>query len=73
MNYWRTYLWNESGDSVVSEQQILDFYWDHWFGKMLDLGKIDQITPENCIDDWAVVFWAWPDNIGWRKMKDEVA
>ena len=75
MKYWRTNLWNETGgDSVLSEEQILDYYWKYWSEKMRDKGQREEvITKENCIDDWAVVHWAWPDDIGWREMKDEVA
>ncbi len=74
MKYWRTNLWNETGDSVLSEQQILDFYWDYWSAAMRNAGKLEgMITPENCIDDFSVVYWAWPDDIGWRQMKDEVS
>lgn len=72
MKYWRTNLWNETGgDSVLSEQQILDYYWDYWSKKMYSIGKPEKvITKENCIDDWAVIHWAWEDNIRWREMKD---
>lgn len=45
---------------VLSEKEILDRYWSYWSSKMRERGKPeDQITKENCIDEWVVVNWAW--------------
>lgn len=74
MKYWTTNLWSEYGPRTLSEQQILDYYWNWWSTGMHNVNKPEElITPENCIDDWVVIHWAWEDEIGWRKMKDEVS
>lgn len=68
MKYW-TYV--QPGDDggvspvyiTLSEQEILDQYWDYWYGQMCKaLGKEEvdaKWTKQDCIDDWIVVHWAW--------------
>jgi hypothetical protein len=56
--------WDENDQPVVktiTDQQILNEYWDYWKGKMVQkFGEGDKlITQENCIDDWIAVNWAW--------------
>lgn len=43
--------------STVTE--ILDEYWRYWSGEMLRAGKSPMITVDNCVDDFAVIHWAW--------------
>lgn len=44
---------------TMSEEQILDSYWEYWSEKMLESGRItEDINPRNCIDDWRVIHWA---------------
>ena len=61
---------------TLSDKQILDYYWEHWSGQMkrafyekrlMNL-TLDDITPENCIEDWRIVHWA--QRNPWREMKD---
>jgi hypothetical protein len=44
-----------------TEAQILEEYWEYWKGRMEQKygSDYEEITPENCIDDWVVVNWAW--------------
>lgn len=67
MKYW-TYV--ELGDDGVSpvyetlsDQEILDRYWDYWYGRMCEKFGKDHVdatyTKQDCIDDWVVVHWAW--------------
>jgi hypothetical protein len=44
---------------VVTEQDILDQYWDFWSDAMLHVHKSPMITKENCLQDFVVVNWAW--------------
>ena len=44
---------------VMTEKEILDFYWDYWSNKMRKLGKEHLISERSCIDDWIVVNWAY--------------
>lgn len=67
MKYW-TYV--EPGDdgvspvyTTLSEQEILDQYWDYWYGKMCEkFGKEEVDTnwcKQDCIEDWVIIHWAW--------------
>lgn len=63
MNYYKYYDLGPNGErieSVVSEEEILDSYWDWWKGKMIaKYGEESElISPERCIEDWTVVYWA---------------
>ena len=52
----------EYGDDFVrfiTEEEILDIYWDEWYNRMVALERQDQISLENCIEDWVVTNWAW--------------
>jgi len=53
---------------TMSDQEILDYYWDYWSGKMLAEGPNDSCTFENCIIDWCIVHWA--ERNHWREMKE---
>ena len=44
---------------TFSEYQILQSYFDYWYGQMRKVGKLDEINIKNCIDDWVVGHWAW--------------
>ncbi len=44
---------------TISEQQILDHYWEHWYERMKKAGKENEATKEKCIEEWVVVNWAW--------------
>lgn len=49
--------------ATLSEQEILDEYWDYWkermekkFKKKFDRDRANEL---DCITDWCVVNWAW--------------
>ncbi len=44
---------------TMTEREILRQYYEYWRAGMVRIGKLDDITPENCIQDWVVVHWAW--------------
>jgi hypothetical protein len=46
------------GDYIISEEQILEEYWDYWRERMERAGKEDLINPENCIEDFCIINWA---------------
>lgn len=69
MKYWSIGYPDENGNDVVetlSEKEILDQFWDHWYNKMCKkFGKeyVDSnYTEQDCIYDWIVVHWAWESN-----------
>lgn len=64
MRWFEIVEYDEKGDTVqrLSEDDIIDQYWDYWYGKMCEkFGKevVDaKYTKQHCIDDWIVVNWA---------------
>jgi hypothetical protein len=58
MRYWSFYELDSSLETV-SEDKIIKLYWNYWCDRMREVGKEDQITVKNCIEDWAAVYWAW--------------
>jgi hypothetical protein len=51
---------SEAVYQIYSDRAILDTYWDYWSSTMRALGRESQISENNCITDWAAVYWAWP-------------
>lgn len=53
---------NEDVTEILSEDQIIESYWNYWSKKMIEkFGENHpEITRENCINDWIVVHWATP-------------
>lgn len=44
--------------TILSDAAILAQYWDYWQEKMTNIGKIKEISYDNCIKDWVSVHWA---------------
>lgn len=70
--YEVSYLNNDNVDvtEVYTEAEIIQEYWKYWYGKMVDkFGEgHEDITIENCIEDWVVVNWAVDVSIPiWKK------
>ena len=68
----RYYCFNEQSESddptinsvaVISEEEILDKYYDYWYEQMCSkFGQeaVDEnYCKDDCIDDWIIVNWAW--------------
>lgn len=69
----RYYRYNEPKDPenedfraetvTLSEQEILDYYWDYWYNAMCEKHSkeiVDQeYTQKDCVRDWKAVHWAW--------------
>lgn len=43
---------------TLTDDEIIDFYYEYWAGMMRKAGKVDMINRENCIQDFAVIHWA---------------
>lgn len=43
---------------TLSEDQILQIYYEYWSNRMKKVGKEYKISEYNCILDWASVHWA---------------
>lgn len=60
----KTYQYDEydpDGGRIVTitEDEIIEKYWDYWCEQMRRVRKSHMIFRENCIDDFIVVYWAW--------------
>ncbi len=48
---------------TLSEQEILDYYWDYWYNAMCKKHSKETVDKEytqtECIRDWITVHWAW--------------
>ena len=67
----RYYCYNEPGDPefktnvvvTLSEDDIIEQYWDYWYGRMCaKFGQqyVDEnYCKQDCIDDFCVIHWAW--------------
>ena len=67
---------------TLNDREILDYYWNYWseymrrafYDKRLLTGEsngLGLITPERCINDWALAHRA--ERNPWREMKDCIA
>lgn len=68
MKYYTICYPGEHGQHIqetFSEYQVLQSYFDYWYGQMRKVGKLDEVNIENCIQDWVVGHWAWDsDKVG---------
>lgn len=46
---------------VWTEDEIRRLYYPHWIKQMWRVGKQDQISFENCLEDWITIHWASPE------------
>lgn len=62
MKYWEIVYPGGKGENcyeVLSEKEILDYYFPHWCQMMAEAGKDMPPNAEQvCIDDWVVTHWA---------------
>lgn len=62
MKYWEIVYPGGEGENcyeVLSEKEILDYYFPHWCEMMAKAGKDMPPNAEQvCIDDWVVTHWA---------------
>lgn len=65
MKLWTVHYPDDNGKDItetLSEDDILNKYWDYWYDKMCNkFGKdiVDSnYTKQDCIDDWIVINWA---------------
>ena len=51
---------DEPLEITMSEKEIFDTYWPHWYSLMVKKYGNDHplINFENCLEDWVVVNWA---------------
>jgi hypothetical protein len=43
---------------IMSDKEILDYYWDYWCNQMHRVGRGHLINEEDCIMDFATIHWA---------------
>jgi hypothetical protein len=42
---------------IISEEGIIERYWDYWCERMRKVGKESLISRENCIEDFCAIHW----------------
>lgn len=52
------------GDIVLTEEEIIRDYFPYWKNEMVKVGKENEISHKNCLEDFIVVNWA-------QEIKDE--
>ena len=45
-------------ETIMTEDEIIETFWDYWCSRMREVGKEAEISRENCIQDWVVIHWA---------------
>lgn len=61
MKYYTIAFPGEFGQNVLetyTEDQAVASYIKYWSMRMIEAGKGDQISRENCLEDWKTVYWA---------------
>jgi hypothetical protein len=61
MKYYTISYPGELGQHIqetLSEFQILQTYFEYWCGKMIEVGRQDQIGILKCIEDWITIHFA---------------
>lgn len=62
MKYYQFHDTSDDSPKTLSELEILDEYWDYWYGKMCEkYGKeiVDaKYSAQDCIEDWVIINWA---------------
>jgi len=44
---------------TLSEQEILDYYWDYWYTNMCGKFNKTEYSIKSCLKDWKVAHRAW--------------
>lgn len=45
-------------EHILSEDEIIAVYFEHWKGRMIEAGRGNLISERKCIEDWVCVNWA---------------
>lgn len=48
-----------SGEYTITEDGIINEYYEHWKLQMIKAKQEHLISRDNCIEDFVVVHWAW--------------
>lgn len=56
------YCYEEPGSEkiYISKERIMKEFFPSWSEKMRKIGKEDQISEKNCIEDFCIVHYAYP-------------
>jgi hypothetical protein len=53
------YEGTQFGYNTISEKEIIRDYYPQWEQDMRALGREDEISHENCIQEWVIYYSAW--------------
>lgn len=55
-----TYLIQEpDGTRMITRSEILRVFFPWWSEQMTRIGKADQISEDECVQDYVTTHWAW--------------
>jgi len=49
---------DQGGVHVITWGEIIEQYYPFWCAGMCSIGKQNQVSEQNCVDDFVVVHWA---------------
>lgn len=61
MKFWK-YIDDRGEDfgyQIISEADILRNFYPEWKQVMIEMGREDEISDENCIQEWVAYYSAW--------------
>ena len=61
MKYWK-YVVDDSTDfgyQTISEKDIIKEFFPDWDKDMIAVGREEEISYENCIQEWVLYYQAW--------------
>ena len=44
---------------TMTEEEIAKDYLPYWVSQMLQIGNYNEVSWENCLDDWITINYAW--------------
>ena len=53
---------DQEGEHIITEDEIITQYYPYWCNQMKKVGKGNEISIENCIEDFLTIHWAWEIN-----------
>ena len=56
----RSFKYQDPGGTyIITEDEIKTQYFPYWKERMKKIGKAEEATFENCVDDFIIVNWAY--------------
>lgn len=50
---------DQDAEYIITEEEIINEYYDYWCKQIFRVHKSPMITIENCIEDFLIIHWAY--------------